>query len=266
MTEDLPPPELHRTGTGPPVVLLHPLGVDHTVWAPVEAQVAGVTFLSYDLPGHGGTPAPDRRCTIDDLADQLAALLRSEDVGPASVVGVSLGGLVAQSLAARHPASVDRLVVVDAVDVYPPAMRTMWHDRAELVRSEGMAPVVQPTLDLWFTPAALEGPQEVVRTVERLLLDADPEGYARACEVLETADTGHLVARIAAPTLVVCGEDDAPPFTSAAPRLAETVKDGRLAWLDHARHAGALERPAAFASLLATFLQAASSSTSRDPL
>jgi pimeloyl-ACP methyl ester carboxylesterase len=259
MTSDLATPELHRTGTGPPVVLLHPLGVDHSVWEPVSSRLPGFTLLSYDLPGHGDTPPPDRRCTVDDLADQLADLLGAQGMGPASVVGVSLGGLVAQSLAARHPGSVDHLVVVDAVDVYPPAMRAMWRDRAALVRSEGMAPVVRPTLELWFTAAALEPPQEVVRTVERLLLAADPEGYARACEVLESADTAHLLTSVEAPTLVVCGEDDAPPFVAAAPRLAETVKNGRLVWLDHARHAGALERPAAFADLLAAFLPAASS-------
>jgi 3-oxoadipate enol-lactonase len=242
------------TGDGPPVVLLHPLGVDRTVWRPVQVALPGFRFLSYDLPGHGSTPAPQTRCTVQDLSDQLADLLRTADVGPAHVVGVSLGGLVAQALAARQPELVDHLVVVDAVAAYPAAMRDMWGDRASLVREHGIEPVVEPTLELWFTSGALERDDSAVRAVRRLLLDADPEGYARACEVLESADTTHLLRSITAPTLVVCGEDDAPAFTAAAPRLADSITDARLAWLTGARHAGAVEHPAAFAALLAAFL------------
>jgi 3-oxoadipate enol-lactonase len=250
----LPVPGLVGSGDGPPVVLLHPLGVDRSVWQPVQDALPGFRFLSYDLPGHGSTPAPQDRCTVEDLGDQLADLLRAAEVGPAHVVGVSLGGLVAQVLAAREPGLVDRLVVVDAVAVYPPAMRDMWRERAALVREKGIEPVVVPTLELWFTAAALERDDAAVRTVRRLLLDADPEGYARACEVLETADTTHLLERITAPTLVVCGEDDAPAFTAAAPALASTIPDARLEWLPEARHAGAVEQPDGLAGLLADFL------------
>jgi 3-oxoadipate enol-lactonase len=244
-------------GGGPPVVLLHPLGVDRTVWRPVEAALPGFRFLSYDLPGHGASPAPGARYTVEDLGDQLADLLRAADVGPAHVVGVSLGGLVAQALAARDPGLVDHLVVVDAVAVYPEAMRDMWRERAALVREQGIEPLVAPTVEMWFTADAIERDDHAVRTVRRLLLDTDPEGYARACEVLATADTTDLLEEITAPTMVVCGEDDGPAFTAAAPRLAESIEDARLEWLAGARHAGAVEHPTAFAALLASFLPGA---------
>jgi 3-oxoadipate enol-lactonase len=261
VTLPLPVPEMVRAGDGPPVVLLHPLGVDRTVWRQVEMAIPGFRFLTYDLPGHGATPAPGERCTVEDLSDQLADLLRTADVGPAHVVGVSLGGLVAQALAAREPALVDHLVVVDAVAVYPSAMRDMWRERAALVREQGIEPVVVPTLELWFTAGALERDEDVVRTVRRLLRDTNPEGYARACEVLESADTTDLLERITAPTMVVCGEDDAPAFTAAAPLLAESVAGARLEWLTGVRHAGAFEHPSAFAALLASFLPAAVASS-----
>lgn len=255
-SEQLTVPVLHSAGEGPPVVLVHPLGVDHTVWTPVASGLTGFSVHTYDLPGHGSTPAPRQRCTVDDLALQLAALLGDAGVGPAHVVGVSLGGLVAQALAARHPGTVDHLVVVDAVDVYPPPMRTMWRDRAALVRSEGMEPVVQATLELWFSASARDTGQAVVETVRDLVAGADPEGYARACEVLETADTSPLLADIAAPTLILCGEQDAPAFTAAAPRLAAAVQHGRLTWLPDLRHAGVLERPAELVDALLDFLPA----------
>lgn len=250
-------PELSETGTGPTVLLLHPLGVDRTVWGPVARRLDGFRVLSYDLPGHGSAPVPTRSLLVGDLADQAAGVLGREP-GPAHVVGVSLGGLVGLDLAARHPERVRSLVVVDAVARYPDAMRQMWRERAQLVREEGMEPVVGPTLDLWFTARARSARTPVVEEVEALLRAADPEGYARACELLAEADTRELLPRITAPTLVVCGDDDAPPFTAAAPVLAGSVANGRLAWLLGARHAGALEQPEATADLVRAFLDGVS--------
>ncbi|QNN54568.1 alpha/beta fold hydrolase [Nocardioides mesophilus] len=253
MSASLPVPELFSAGQGPPVLLLHPLGVDRTVWSPVSAHWSGLTVLDYDLPGHGGAGTPTEAADLADLADQAAQLLRSADVGAAHVVGVSLGGLVGQALAAHSPDLVRSLVVVDAVAVYPPPMRQMWAERAALVRSEGMAPVVEPTLQLWFTEQARADDAPPVPAVRRLLGAMDPEGYARACELLASVDTRDLLGRIAAPTLVVCGDDDAPAFTAAAPELARAVPDGRLAWLPGLRHAGAFEQPERTAELLEEF-------------
>jgi 3-oxoadipate enol-lactonase len=245
---------LHRSGSGPAVLLLHPLGVDRTVWRPVVERLGGFTTLTCDLPGHGRTAVSAGPTGVGEIAAQLVSALREEAAGPVHVVGVSLGGLVAQALAAHHPEVVRRLVVVDAVAVYPPAMQTMWTDRAALVRSVGMEGVIAPTLDLWFTASTLAAGDEVVDQVSQLLRTVDPEGYAVACQLLATVDNGPLLAGIAAPTLVVCGDDDAPAFTAAAPSLAAAVQNGRLAWLTGARHAGALERPDAFADLLRSFL------------
>lgn len=255
-TAGLPVPELHWAGEGPPLVLLHPLGVDRSVWAGVLRGAPGYATLTYDLPGHGATPAPAQRYTVEDVAEQLADLLHEAGRGPAHVVGVSLGGLVAMVLAARHPELVDHLVVVDSVATYPPPVREQWRTRPGLVREQGMQPLLQPTLDLWFTAAAVEADTPAVQEVRKLFLAAEPEGYARACEALEVADTTGLVASITAPTLVVCGDDDAPPFTAAAPWLAGELPDGRLVWLGGARHAGVLEQPEQFLAALTAFLPA----------
>jgi pimeloyl-ACP methyl ester carboxylesterase len=98
---------LHRAGTGAPLVLLHCLGVDHRFWNfafPLESRF---TLLRYDLPGHGATRVPERPYSIQDLAEQLAALLHANRSRRASIAGISLGGLVAQSFAASHSERVD---------------------------------------------------------------------------------------------------------------------------------------------------------------
>ena len=251
----LPAPLVHRSGSGPAVVLLHPLGVDRTVWDGLTAALDGWTVVTYDLPGHGEAPTPAERYTVEDLADQLSVMIEDEGLAPAHLVGVSLGGLVAQVVAARRPELVDRLVVVDAVATYPPPVVQQWRDRPPLVRSQGLEPLLQATLDLWFTAAEVRRDGPAVQTVRRLFLQGDPQGYARACEALEVADTRDLVPGITAPTLVVCGDDDAPPFTAAAPWFVETLPDARLAWLSPARHAGALEQPEQFRDAVVGFLR-----------
>ena len=252
----LPVPTLHRTGEGPPVLLLHPLGVDRSFWDDVVPALSGSEVLTYDFPGHGETPAPEQPYGIADLAAQARELLTEAGVGPVDLVGVSLGGLVALQLAADTPDLVRRLVVVDAVAVYPEPMRQMWRDRAGRAPAEGMEPFVDPTLGLWFTADLLADGGPVVEGARATLQAADPRGYGRACHALAEADVTGALDRIAAPTLLICGEDDAPPFTAAATELAGRLPGGRVVWLAPARHAGVLEQPEQFRTALVEFLTA----------
>jgi 3-oxoadipate enol-lactonase len=236
------------------VLLLHPLGVDRSFWDGVVPTLVGHEVLTYDLPGHGATAVPDEPYTIEDLADQAAALLSGSGYQRVDVVGVSLGGLVAQRLAVDHPELVRRLVVVDAVAVYPPALKEQWRDRAARTPAEGLAPLVDPTLALWFTADRLTQGGEAVEQVRRQFLAGDPLGYARACQALEQVDLTGVTGAITAPTLVVCGEDDAPPFVAASRALAAALPGAELVWLSPARHAGVLEQPEQFQEALTRFL------------
>jgi pimeloyl-ACP methyl ester carboxylesterase len=247
-------PVLHRTGDGTPVLLLHPLGVDRSFWDGVVPALDGFEVLTYDFPGHGQTAVPDEPYTVEDLADQARELLAEAGHERVDVVGVSLGGLVALRLAADAPDLVRRLVVVDAVPVYPQPMREMWRDRAARAPVEGMEPFLEPTLALWFTAGRLAEGGPVVESVRGRFLAGDPRGYALACRALEQADVTGVLDRITSPTLVVCGEDDAPPFTAAARELGERLADVRVVWLSPARHAGVLEQPEQFREALAGFL------------
>src|SRR5689334_14836596 len=105
---------IHATGSGPALVLLHCLGVDHRMWDfAVQALSPRFTVLRYDFPGHGKVPIPVSSYGIADLSAQLAALLKREGIQRAHVAGMSLGGLVAQHFAASNPDTVEKLVLID---------------------------------------------------------------------------------------------------------------------------------------------------------
>ncbi|MGP3534545.1 alpha/beta fold hydrolase [Microbacterium sp. RD1] len=236
-----------------PVVVLHPLGSDRDFWAPVREHLSDRDVFALDIAGHGSAPQLPLNAHIDVPAGQLISELESRLTGPVDLIGVSLGGLLAQRVAVTHPALVHRLVLADTVTRYPEPMRRMWADRAETARSVGMEPIIAPTLGLWFTEDFARARGPVVRRCEQSLREMPGEAYARACELLIGVDLDADAPRIAAPTLVVCGERDGQVFLDAAPRLRDRIPHSRLDWLPGA-HAAAVEHPAEFARVVRAFL------------
>jgi 3-oxoadipate enol-lactonase len=246
---------LERRGSGPPLVLLHCLGVDHHFWDFANELARDFTLISYDLPGHGRSPIPPEAYTIEDLSAQLRDLLARHNIARAHIAGISLGGLIAQQFAAAYPASVDHLILIDTTPRYTDELRAMWAQRAAAARGAGVKALVDGLLKIWFTPQSVADNTEAVRYVRKTLENSSGEGYALACEALAAADLRAAAAKIAAPTLVICGDDDIPSFLDAARWLESNIKGAQLAWLAKARHASVIERSPEAITIMRKFLQ-----------
>lgn len=246
---------LQRRGSGPPLVLLHCLGVDHHFWDFAEDLARDFTLVSYDLPGHGRSPVPAGAYTIEDLSAQLAELLTRHKIARAHVAGISLGGLIAQHFAATRADMVDRLILIDTTPRYTDELRAMWAERATMARSTGVKALVDGLLKIWFTPQSVTDDTKAVRYVRTTLQKSSGEGYALACEALAEADLRTAAARITAPTLVICGDDDIPSFLDSARWLASNIKGARLEWIGKARHASVIERPSEALAIMRKFLR-----------
>jgi 3-oxoadipate enol-lactonase len=247
---------VHRKGSGPAFVLLHCLGVDHRLWEIAAAGLAdSFTLMSYDFPGHGETPVPNRGYAIEDLSQQLGALLAREGVARVHIAGISLGGLVAQHFAATNPGLVDRLVLIDTTPRYVDAARQMWVERARAARTAGVSSLIEDLLNIWFTQSFIAKNPPAVRYVRNQFTKTSGEGYALACEALGAADLRPLAAKIKAPTLVFCGKDELPPFQEAAHWLHDNIKNAKLEWLSPAKHASILEQPQEFSNRTLAFLK-----------
>src|SRR5262249_42345001 len=180
--------------------------------------------------------------------------LKRDGIARAHIVGISLGGLIAQAFAATHPQMVDRLVLIDTTARYTEELRAMWAVRAAGARKDGVAGLIDGLLKIWFTPQSIAGDTAAVRYVRSALRRSPGEGYALACEVLAAADLRSLAGKIAAPTLIVCGDDDIPSFLGAARWLTENVGGAQLEWIAKARHASVIEQPGQALALLRNFL------------
>jgi 3-oxoadipate enol-lactonase len=246
-----------REGSGPPLVLLHCLGVDHHFWDFAAPLASEFTLYRYDLPGHGTSAVPANGYGIADLSAQLAELLEAHNTGRVHLAGISLGGLIAQHFAATRPELVDRLILIDTTPRYTDEMRAMWAERAAGAREAGSASLIDGLLKIWFTTAAIERNGPDVRYVRSTISKCNGEGYALACEALASADLRNLSAQIKAPTMVMCGDDDIPSFLDAARLLSSHIPRATLSWIPQARHASVLEQPDIGLQLIGEFLRGA---------
>ncbi|MET0897717.1 MAG: alpha/beta fold hydrolase [Mycobacterium sp.] len=231
-----------------PFVFLHPLGADRRFWDPVRAELGAHPTFSFDLPGHGSAPALEHGTGIGPYSAVVAA--RLDELGtPVHLVGMSLGGLVAQQLAATRPDLIASAFLVDTVPIYPEPLQQMWRERAATARADGVASLVDPMVAMWFSAELADaGDQRVIQACNTFRA-TDPEGYARSCDLLAEVDLRDQVSVTRVPITVVCGEHDAPAFLAGAEWLASATSAGPVQWLP-GRHACAVEVPAAFAAVL----------------
>lgn len=245
---------------GPVLVLGPSLGtaVDR-LWGPVADLLKDWNILGWDLPGHGRSPQADRLTDGFDLAELAAGVAQLVDehvdgnLGFA-YAGDSVGGAVGLQLALDRPDRVTSLTVLcTAAKLGEPAA---WHDRAALVRAEGMGPMVLSSPSRWFGPAILAAADG--RTDAALAdLDAvDPEGYARTCEAIGSYDVRARLGAVKVPVLAIAGSDDVATPPAMLADIARGVKNGRLEVLDGVGHLAPYEAPTEVATLLHAHLSA----------
>jgi 3-oxoadipate enol-lactonase len=214
----------------PVLVLGNPIGTNRDIWShqlPVLSRYFRI--LRFEPRGHGApgtqSPAPKGPYTIADLGGDVLAVANAHGIQRFAYAGVSLGGMTGIWLAANAPERITALAVCCAALTALPNPQS-WHDRAALVRAEGMAPLAGMVVPRWFTPAFMTREPAAVRAVVDMLKATNPEGYAGCGEAIAALDLRPLLGCVRAPTLVLSGAEDVaapprsaptPPATSQAP-------------------------------------------------
>ena len=241
-------------GGGPVVVLSNSLGSTHRMW---DAQLADpeqrFRVVRYDTRGHGRSPVPEGPYTIDDLADDLVALLDRLDISRAHLVGLSLGGMTAMRVAACDPDRVNRLALLCTGAALPPA--SAWTDRAAAVRAQGASAVASAVVARWFTPAHL-GAHPDVQTAHEVMVAATPaEGYAACCEAIAKLDLFADLPSITAATLALAGADDPATPPAKLAEITAAIPGSRLLVVPDAAHLANAEQPGIVTAALIEHLE-----------
>jgi 3-oxoadipate enol-lactonase len=256
------------TGAGPPVVLIHGLGLDHRMW---ERQIpalaaAGHRVITCDLPGHGGGGRPTRAgsaYTTEELAASLVEALEESGVEPATLVGFSLGGGIALQVALDRPERVSALALVDTTAWPGPDAVARFAGRAAAVEAEGVGVLVHPAIERWFTPEFAAAQGEIVRRYAAWIGENDAIGYAAACRSLAALDLRARLGEIRCPTLVVVGDRDEATPVSMAEALAAGIAGATLRVVGPAGHLVTEERWAELNAALLAFLAGAGRAAQR---
>jgi len=243
-----------RRGTSP-VVLLHSAGLDLTYW---EHQIAALRpdhdVVAIDLPGHGRSKAAPTAITLEHMTHAVISAIAGLDVGPVGVVGLSVGGLIAQAVALENPAAVSSLVLVDTAARFTPAGQDAMRLRAETARREGMSAVLDGLFEHWFLPETRRQRPELIDRATKTLLGADPNVHAALWEMIADFDVLGRLPEVTAPTLVLVGEHDSSSPVSAARTLRDAIAGAELHVVADAAHLAPLERPDDVTSHIAAFL------------
>ncbi len=231
------------SATRTPILFLHSLGCDHTMWDHQVRALAGrCRIIAPDLPG-----LP----TIEQIGARIIEILDDVRVGVVDVCGISLGGVLAQWLAINAPDRVGRLVLANTASRI--GSHASWIERERLVRASGMAAIAETVLARFFSPAFTASHPAIVDVFRRRLLANTPEDYAACCAALRDADLTDHLPNIRCPTLVIGGSDDTstPPAQSLA--LAQAIANARVLILP-AAHLSNVEQPGLFNTALAEHL------------
>lgn len=230
---------------------------DLSMW---DGQVAALerdfNVLRYDLRGHGGTPASGGAYTIELLVSDLAALLDQLNIRRTSVIGLGLGGAIAQAFALAHPDRVDKLMPCCCRARMVPDFAAMWHKLRETVSTNGLESIVEPTVQRWFSEDFKSRHPEVLEKIRKMIRSTTQEGYMGVTAAFLGLDVEAELGSIKAPTLYVSGAEDrlgGPPALMEG--LAAKVKGARHVSVPNAAHIANIQNPEGFNRVLLDFLR-----------
>lgn len=256
----LPPLALKESGRGEPLVLLHPIGTRASVWRDIVPLLdRRYRVLAIDLPGHGDSARGEAALSIDGMAQRIRATLAARGALPAHVVGLSMGGMVAQMLLIQSPAAVRSLVLCGTSSGVNEAGATALAKRATTVEVDGIEAIIDETMTRWFSESFRQRRPEIADWVRTMLLAGDRQVHADCWRAIAGfRSTGRVSVR--QPTMIVYGQLEAAASPATGAALAELMA-APIVEIAGAAHISPLEDVVGFARLVDRFLSDLSSRT-----
>ena len=244
---------LEGNAAAPVVAFSNGLAADHSMWEPqASALRQSYRVLRYDTRGHGATSATPGDYSLSLLADDFISLLDALAIQKVHFVGVSLGGMIGQRLGLSYGPRLLSLALCATMSESPTAM---WASRVGAVREHGVAPVVEATIDRWFTPAFQAENPDVMTRMRAMVMGTSQDGYAGCAAAIRDMKLAAAISGIKVPTLVIAGEEDTSTPPSVLRGIADAIEDAEFLTIPNAAHLPNLERPEQVTGAIESFLR-----------
>jgi len=248
--------ELSGEKGAPVVVLSHSLSSTLLMWNPqMDALNPHFQVLRYDMRGHGKSDITSGPYTLELLADDVIGLLDALKIDRVHYVGLSIGGMIGQSLALNHAHRLRSLALCDTAAVIPAEAQPVWQERMDKARGKGMEAQVDETMERWFTPSFLKQSSPMVEIIRKQILATSVQGYIGCAEAIRKLNYLDRLPEIKLSTLIMVGEDDPGTPVSASEAMHKHLSNSKLFILPSARHLSNIEQARAFNEILLKFLK-----------
>ena len=237
----------------PALMLSNSLGTDLHMWDEQAGEWAKhFRLMRYDRRGHGKSGVPKGPYSMERFGRDVLGVLDALKIKKINWCGLSMGGMVGQWLGANAPDRVDKLVLSNTNFYY--ADKAPWADRIKFVQEKGLAQLVDPNMERWFTKEFRARAPQTIARMKEMFLATNLAGYIACCEAIRDMDFRATNARITAPTLVIVGKQDPATPPSAGEAIAQQIKGAKLAAID-AAHISNMEQPKLYTETVLNFLQ-----------
>lgn len=246
--------EVSGDRTRPALLFSNALGTDLRIWdRVVPAFEDDFLVIRYDKRGHGLSDAPPRPYRLEDHVGDVLRLMDALDIADASICGVSVGGLIAQGVAALAPQRVRAVVLSDTAAKI--GDEPTWRARIEAVETGGIAAVADATMARWFTPGFREDRAAEVTGWRNMLVRTPVEGYLGTMEAIRDADQTGASNALAIPALVVVGKEDGSTPAHVVRTLADLLDESEFHVISNSGHLPCIDQPDTLIDLMKSFFR-----------
>ncbi len=245
---------LHVEGGRPAIVFINSLGTDARVWHHVLPKLEGdFTLVTYDTRGHGLSDRGETPYSIELLARDLAGLIDHLELREVVLVGLSVGGLIAQALYTLRPELVRGMVLSNTGTKIGTA--DSWQSRISAVEQGGIGSILDAIMERWFTTPFREPGNAAYAGFCNMLVRQDAQGYTGTCAAIRDADFTQAAGKIAVPVLCIAGAKDGSTPPELVKSMADLIAGARFEVIEDAAHIPCVEAPAVHAALIRGFVE-----------
>ncbi|QWE06967.1 3-oxoadipate enol-lactonase [Polynucleobacter sp. JS-JIR-5-A7] len=218
----------------------------------VPALADRYRVLRYDKRGHGQSGVVPGPYSIAQLADDAIGLLDALKIENVHFMGLSIGGMIGQQLGARYPERILSLSLCNTASEMPP--RSLWEDRFQTARSQGLTGLVDGTISRWFTAPFVERAPQDIEKVRQMILATNVEGYIGCGSAVRDMAQSTMLLKIKAPTLVLSGRHDPACTVDQGIVLNRLIDGSQMVIIEDAAHLSNIEQPTRFNQAVREFI------------